>query len=53
MILFLWQIRKHGSRMHAVLFLHRFKNYGKMHARVKHVPLHARKLRKYMCGGLF
>jgi hypothetical protein len=27
------------------------KNYGKMHALVKHVPLHARKFRKDMCGG--
>jgi hypothetical protein len=33
--------------------LYRSKNYGKMHAWVKHFPLHARKFRKDMCGGFY
>jgi hypothetical protein len=41
---------KYGSRMHAVI---QIQNYGKMHALVKHVPLHARKFRKDMCGGFY
>jgi hypothetical protein len=37
----------------ACMRLYRSKNYGKMHAWVKHVPLHARKFRKDMCGGFY
>jgi hypothetical protein len=33
----------------ACMRLYRSKNYGKMHAWVKQVPLHARKFRKDMC----
>jgi hypothetical protein len=35
------------------LFLYKSKNYGKMHAWVKHIPLHARKFRKDMCGDFY
>jgi hypothetical protein len=37
----------------ACMQLYRSKNYGKMHAWVKHVLLHTRKFRKDMCGGFY
>jgi hypothetical protein len=33
--------------------LYRSKNYGKIHAWVKHVPLHVRKFRKDMCDDFY